>query len=96
MHTASSLLYLRFWHLLLELIRLRLQLWERLAGNVADVTKAERQKAKSIVYGIIYGQQAQGLARILSIEVRAAQALIDSFLGRFPGVRASLRLTSTA
>jgi DNA polymerase I-like protein with 3'-5' exonuclease and polymerase domains len=56
---------------------------------VGAVTPAERSRTKQIVYGLIYGLSAYGLAQAsgaLALSVPAAQELIDSFLRRFPGV----------
>lgn len=53
-----------------------------------QVSPEEREQAKRVVYGIVYGQTAYGLAQQLSDQVvstAAAQGMIDSFLARFPG-----------
>ena len=54
------------------------------------MTVAEREKAKRVTYGIIYGLSAWGLGQGpagLGIPVGQAQALITSFLNHFSGVR---------
>lgn len=51
--------------------------------NIADVSKAMRQAAKSIVFGCIYGQTAMALAQILKITPEQAEELQQKFIGRF-------------
>jgi len=51
------------------------------------VTAEERRAAKSINFGLIYGMSAFGLAQNLGIERATAQAYIDSYFARYPGVR---------
>ena len=46
-----------------------------------------RRRAKAINFGIIYGQQAFGLARSLGIERAEAQAYIDAYFERYAGVK---------
>ena len=56
----------------------------------AAVTCEEREKAKKVTYGIVYGLSAWGLAKGpagLGIEVSQAQTLISSFLNHFGGVQ---------
>ncbi len=53
------------------------------------VLSEEREKAKRVTYGIIYGLSAWGLAKGpggLGIQVGQAQNLITSFLNHFSGV----------
>lgn len=50
----------------------------------------ERERAKRVVYGIVYGLTPFGLAQQLAdqgVSTAGAQSLIDGFLARFPGVR---------
>ncbi|MFK7788066.1 MAG: DNA polymerase I [Phycisphaeraceae bacterium] len=52
-----------------------------------DVTKEQRNRAKVINFGIIYGITAFGLARrIDDLDNKAAAALIDEYKERFPGI----------
>ena len=51
------------------------------------VTADERRAAKSINFGLIYGMSAFGLAQNLGIERATAQAYIDSYFARYPGVK---------
>ena len=52
-----------------------------------EVTPAQRSAAKAVNFGIIYGQSAFGLARSLGIPVGEAQAFIDMYFMRYPGIR---------
>ncbi len=54
----------------------------------ALVTDEQRRASKTINFGIIYGMSAFGLARSLGIARGEAQAFIDAYFERFPGVRA--------
>src|SRR5258705_4654881 len=51
------------------------------------VSKDERRTAKVINFGLIYGMSAFGLAQNLGIERVTAQAYIDSYFSRYPGVK---------
>jgi len=52
-----------------------------------EVTSDQRRSAKAINFGLIYGMSAFGLARQLGIERGAAQAYVDRYFRRYPGVR---------
>ncbi|MDA0224864.1 MAG: DNA polymerase I, partial [Proteobacteria bacterium] len=51
------------------------------------VSPDERRAAKTINFGLIYGMSAFGLAQNLGIERVTAQAYIDSYFSRYPGVK---------
>jgi DNA polymerase-1 len=51
------------------------------------VTADERRAAKVINFGLIYGMSAFGVAQNLGIERATAQAYIDSYFSRYPGVK---------
>ncbi|MBK9087129.1 MAG: DNA polymerase I [Sterolibacteriaceae bacterium] len=53
----------------------------------AEITSEQRRYAKVINFGLIYGMSAFGLARELGLERGAAQAYIDRYFARYPGVR---------
>jgi DNA polymerase-1 len=52
-----------------------------------EVTKEMRYKAKSVNFGIIYGQGAFGLAENLGIPRAEAKSIIDNYFVQFPGIR---------
>ena len=52
-----------------------------------DVTAEQRRYAKVINFGLIYGMSAFGLARQLGVERGAAQAYIERYFARYPGVK---------
>jgi DNA polymerase-1 len=51
-----------------------------------QVTRDMRRAAKAINFGIIYGQSSFGLAASLDIPREEAQAFIDAYFARYPGV----------
>jgi DNA polymerase-1 len=51
------------------------------------VTKEMRYKAKSVNFGIIYGQGAFGLAENLSISRSEAKEIIDNYKKQFPNIQ---------
>ncbi|HQW93302.1 MAG TPA: DNA polymerase I [Ferruginibacter sp.] len=57
--------------------------------NVAEkeVTKEMRYKAKSVNFGIIYGQGAFGLAENLGISRTEAKEIIDNYKKQFPNIQ---------
>lgn len=54
--------------------------------DAADVTKEMRYKAKSVNFGIIYGQGAFGLADNLGISRTEAKEIIDNYKKEFSGI----------
>ncbi|MBS8229212.1 DNA polymerase I [Vannielia litorea] len=53
-----------------------------------EMTPEIRRQAKAINFGVIYGISGFGLARNLRIPRAEAQAFIDRYFERFPGIRA--------
>ena len=60
---------------------------------VEQVDSEQRRYAKVINFGLIYGMSAFGLAANLGIERGAAQAYIDRYFARYPGVAAYMERT---
>ncbi|WP_220801940.1 DNA polymerase I [Pseudomonas sp. NCCP-436] len=60
-----------------------------------EVTADQRRKAKAINFGLIYGMSAFGLARQIDVERKEAQAYIDRYFARYPGVLAYMERTRT-
>ena len=54
---------------------------------IEEVTKEQRYKAKSVNFGLIYGQGAFGLAQNLKISRTEAKTLIDAYFDQFSGVK---------
>ncbi|MEQ8395773.1 DNA polymerase I [Thalassobaculum sp.] len=54
---------------------------------LSEMTPDIRRKAKAINFGIIYGISGFGLARQLSTPQAEAQAYINAYFERFPGIR---------
>ena len=57
---------------------------------VDEVTPELRSRAKAVNFGIVYGQQAFGLAQSLGIPFGEAKEMIDRYFAAYPGVRAYL------
>ena len=66
---------------------------EVLGKDPATLTKDERNVAKMVNFGIIYGISAFGLSENLEIPREQAQAYIDTYLARFPHVQEFIRRT---
>ena len=66
---------------------------EVLGKEPATLTRAERDVAKMVNFGIIYGISSFGLSENLEIPREEAQAYIDTYLARFPHVQAFIART---
>ena len=53
----------------------------------AEVTHAQRSRAKAVNFGIVYGISAFSLAQDIGVSQKEAQAYIDTYLERYHGVR---------
>ena len=60
------------------------------------VSNDQRRMAKVINFGLIYGMSAFGLASQLNLERAAAQAYIDRYFARYPGVADYMQRTREA
>ncbi|MEJ7824567.1 MAG: DNA polymerase I [Solirubrobacteraceae bacterium] len=58
-----------------------------------DLTHGQRSKAKMVNYGIVYGLSDYGLADRLGIPRDEAKEIIETYLARFPRVRAFIEET---
>ncbi len=58
-----------------------------------DLDLGQRSKAKMVNYGIVYGLSDFGLADRLGIPREEAKEIIDTYLARFPAVRAFIEAT---
>jgi DNA polymerase-1 len=54
----------------------------------ADVTVAQRSKAKMVSYGLAYGMESYGLAQRLGIPVDEASVILSAYFQAFPSVKA--------
>jgi DNA polymerase-1 len=59
----------------------------------ADVDDRQRRAAKAINFGLMYGMSAFGLARQLGIGRAEAQAYMDTYFMRYPGVQEFMEAT---
>ncbi|MGB3147609.1 MAG: DNA polymerase I [Paracoccaceae bacterium] len=59
-----------------------------------QMTPEVRRRAKAINFGVIYGISGFGLARNLRIPRAEAQAFIDTYFERFPGIREYMNRTT--
>ncbi|MEG0990550.1 MAG: DNA polymerase I [Gordonibacter sp.] len=57
---------------------------------VEDVAPELRSRAKAVNFGIVYGQQAFGLAQSLGIPFSEAKEMIERYFAAYPGVRTYL------
>jgi DNA polymerase-1 len=55
--------------------------------SLDKVSADERRTAKVINFGLIYGMSSFGLAQNLGVERATAQAYIESYFARYPGVK---------
>lgn len=65
----------------------------KLIFGLPKVTGEQRKIAKTINFGILYGQTPYGLSQQLKITTREAQAFIDGYFQRYKGVKEFLMRT---
>ena len=56
--------------------------------DISQVTDAQRKKAKTANFGIIYGITTFGLAQRINIENKEAKQIIEDYFHTFPGIKA--------
>ena len=66
---------------------------EVLGKPIGELTKDERNRAKAVNFGIIYGISAFGLSDQLDISREEAADYIERYLSRFPAVQAFIQET---
>lgn len=66
---------------------------EIFAVALDNVTESQRQKAKAINFGLIYGMSAFGLAKRLGMTRESAQGYIDLYFQRYPKVKQYMEQT---
>ncbi len=55
--------------------------------GLADVTLEQRQAAKTINFGLLYGMGARKLAQDIKVSTKEAQAFIEMYFERFKGIK---------
>ena len=55
--------------------------------GIEEVTKAQRRKAKTVNFGIIYGISPHGLVKTTDMDYGEAKAYIDKYFNLHPGIR---------
>eukprot|EP01119_Soliformovum_irregulare_P019643 TRINITY_DN6268_c0_g1_i1.p1 TRINITY_DN6268_c0_g1~~TRINITY_DN6268_c0_g1_i1.p1 ORF type:complete len:322 (-),score=139.70 TRINITY_DN6268_c0_g1_i1:39-1004(-) len=93
-HMSHDPYLLQFFNEEQDIHRLIAGRW--LGKKPEEVSSEERERAKRIVYGILYGMGAPSLAAILEVTLGEAATFIDTFLGKFPGVALFLEQTIKA
>ncbi len=68
---------------------------EVFGAALEDVTAEQRRSAKAINFGLIYGMSAYGLGKQLGVERAEAQAYVDQYFERYPGVKRYMDETRT-
>ena len=77
---------------MIELFQHEQDIYRQLAGKILNlsiesVPDSERNKAKTICLGILYGMGAAAAAQKLGIEISQANQIITSFFQKFKHVR---------
>ncbi|WP_462380350.1 DNA polymerase I [Pseudomonas sp. Marseille-QA0892] len=69
---------------------------EVMGVSLEEVSTEQRRRAKAINFGLIYGMSAFGLAKQIGVGRQEAQAYIDRYFARYPGVLAYMERTRAA
>ncbi|TXN14564.1 DNA polymerase I [Vibrio parahaemolyticus] len=69
---------------------------EIMGVSIDQVSSEQRRRAKAVNFGLIYGMSAFGLAKQLSIPRGEAQAYMDKYFERYPGVMQYMEDTRSA
>lgn len=54
---------------------------------LAEITKEQRNKGKTLNFGLVFGMSVYSLAKRLGVAVEVAQALYDGYFNRLPGMK---------
>ncbi|MDK2603844.1 DNA polymerase I [Vibrio vulnificus] len=68
---------------------------EIMGVSIEQVSSEQRRRAKAVNFGLIYGMSAFGLAKQLGIPRGEAQAYMDKYFERYPGVMQYMEDTRT-
>lgn len=85
---------------LLDAFRTNIDVHRAVASGVyglppEEVTHAQRERAKMISYGLIYGMESYGLARRLATSVDEAREIMDRYFEAFPNVQSYMKQVVT-
>ncbi|GEM75891.1 DNA polymerase I [Vibrio sagamiensis] len=69
---------------------------EIMGVTIDEVSSEQRRRAKAVNFGLIYGMSAFGLAKQLGIPRGEAQAYMDKYFERYPGVMQYMEDTRSA
>ncbi|CAE6883166.1 In addition to polymerase activity [Vibrio sp. B1REV9] len=69
---------------------------EIMGVSIDQVSSEQRRRAKAVNFGLIYGMSAFGLAKQLGIPRSEAQAYMDKYFERYPGVMQYMEDTRSA
>jgi DNA polymerase-1 len=61
--------------------------------KLEEVTPAMRHHAKAVNFGLLYGQSPYGLTRSTDLTLAEAEAFINAYFERFPGIRSYIEET---